>query len=230
MMMIEAWRRPMDALTEHEPAEADKARQDAAATAPPVQQLHPPTELESLVRRAARQDADAFSELIRRYERLALSVAFSVMGNAESAGDIVQEAFLRVWQRLGELKEPARFPTWLCGMVRNLAIDQRRRAKHMKLSVDSPAFDAAASAVDRWSNDPLEDLDRAEQHARVAAALDSLDELTRPAVILRYYEGLSSKEIGEALNLSPAAVDMRLSRARQQLKKLLEQSPAPAGA
>ncbi len=126
------------------------------------------------------------------------------------------------WQRLDELKEPAHFTTWLCGIVRNFAIDVHRRGRRMKQSLDAGGPVALSLADEREDADPLNQLDRRERHARVAAALESLDELTRPAVILRYYDGLSSKEIGQALGLSPAAVDMRLSRGRQQLKKLLE--------
>jgi RNA polymerase sigma factor (sigma-70 family) len=178
--------------------------------------------VEQLAERARQRDAEAFAELIRRYERVVLSVAFSVTGDSDAAGDVAQETFLRAWQRIGELKEPARLVTWLCGIARNLAIDLHRRRKHMKGAVDSAGIDAAGLADNRWNADPLDHLDRKERHAQVAAALQSLDDLTRPAVILRYYEGLGSKEIGQALGLSPAAVDMRLSRARQQLKKLLD--------
>jgi RNA polymerase sigma factor (sigma-70 family) len=184
-------------------------------------QLAPSTE--ALVIRVRRGDPEAFAGLIRRYERVALSVAYSVLSNADSAGDVVQDAFVRAWERLGDLKEPARFATWLCGIARNLAIDVRRRGKHMKLVSDADALDAAASASDRFYPDPLDEMDRREQQAQVAEALQSLDEVTRPAVILRYYDGLSSKQIGEILQMSPAAVDMRLSRARQQLKTILEQ-------
>jgi len=176
---------------------------------------------EDLVLRARQRDADAFAGLIRRYERVALSVAFSVLGNADAAGDVVQDAFLRAWERLGDLKEPARFATWLCGIARNLAIDVHRRGRHVKLSIDAAGSTAASLVEDRWPTDPADELDRREQQAMVATALQSLDEVTRPAVILRYYDGLSSKEIGEVLGMSPAAVDMRLSRARQQLKTLL---------
>src|SRR4051812_3041687 len=87
---------------------------------------------EALVLRARRKDADAFAQLIRRYERVALSVAYGVLGSGEAAGDAVQETFLRAWQRLEELKDPARFATWICGIARNLAIDSRRRGKHSK--------------------------------------------------------------------------------------------------
>ncbi|HZL35641.1 MAG TPA: sigma-70 family RNA polymerase sigma factor [Tepidisphaeraceae bacterium] len=186
-------------------------------------------QIQSLVLRAKKRDADAFAELIGRYERMALSVAFSVLNNADAAGDVVQEAFLRAWQRLDELKDPARFATWLCGIARNLAIDQCRRGRHMKLSVDSTGFDDLTSADERLSPSPLDELDRREQRALVAEALESLDELTRSTVMLRYYDGRSSKEIGEALGLSPAAVDMRLSRARQQLKQQLGGASLPAG-
>lgn len=186
-------------------------------------QLLPDTE--SLVLRARRRDADAFADLIRRYERVALSVAYSVLHNADSAGDVVQDAFLRAWQRLADLKEPARFATWLCGIVRNLAIDVRRRDRFIRLTGESEMLDAGTSNEDRFYPDPLDEIDRREQRMQVAEALQSLDEVTRPAVILRYYDGLSSKQIGEILGMSPAAVDMRLSRARQQLKTLLS---APA--
>jgi len=184
-----------------------------------TEQLVPTTA--DLVLRAARRDGEAFAALIRRYERVALSVAFSVLGNADAAGDAVQDAFLRAWQRLADLKEPGSFATWLCGIVRNLAIDACRRNRHIKISLDAPGHDALSIVDTRHDGDPLDELDRRERHELVAAALQSLDDVTRPAVVLRYYDGLSSKEIGEALGMSPAAVDMRLSRARQQLKKML---------
>jgi RNA polymerase sigma factor (sigma-70 family) len=179
---------------------------------------------EELVCRARTKDQQAFTELIGRYERVALSVAYSVLFNADAASDVVQEAFLRAWQRIGELKEPARFGTWLCGIARNLAVDARRRAKHIKLSFEPAIFESSATADDRACPDPLDELSRREQHALVANALQSLDDATRPVVVLRYYDGLSSKEIAALLEISPAAVDMRLSRARQQLKKLLSPS------
>ena len=72
-----------------------------------------------------------------------------------------------------------------------------------------------------YEPDPAAECVRKENDQRLAAALDQLDELSRAAVTLRYYEGLSSKEIGKLLELSAAAVDMRLLRARQFLKERL---------
>ncbi len=170
-----------------------------------------------LVERARRKDAEAFAVLIRTYERVALSVAFGVLGDSAAAGDATQEAFIRAWERLADLREPDRFGTWLCGIVRNLSLDMLRRRKPAE-----PWTSGAAAAVEeRWTHDPLEELGRRERHTRVAAAIASLDEVSRPVVVLRYYEGLSSKDIAELLEMSPAAVDMRLSRARKQLRTLL---------
>lgn len=184
-------------------------------------QEQPVSTTEELVHSAVARDASAFAALIRRYERVVLSVAFSVLSNSEAAADVAQDAFFRAWQRLAELKEPARFATWICGIARNLAIDVRRKNRRVQSSVDANGNDCLELADDAKASDPLEALDQNERRARVAAAVQSLDEVTRPAVILRYYDGLSSKEIAEILGMSPAAVDMRLSRARQQLKKML---------
>ena len=171
-----------------------------------------------LVERARRKDAQAFTTLIRLYERVALSVAFGVVGDSAAAGDITQDAFLRAWERLGDLREPERFGTWLCGIVRNLAVDAiRRRRPTEPLAGQEPA------SMERWTHDPVDEAGRRERHARVAAAIEALDEVSRPVVVLRYYEGLSSKQIGELLEVTPAAVDMRLSRARKQLRVLLEE-------
>lgn len=169
-----------------------------------------------LVERARRKDASAFAVLIRLYERVALSVAFGVLGDSAGAGDVVQEAFVRAWERLADLREPERFGTWLCGIVRNLAVDAVRRRK------PTESIDASASPeADRWTHNPLDEIGRRERQAKVGAAIASLDEVSRPVVVLRYYEGLASKEIADLLEITPAAVDMRLSRARKQLKVLL---------
>src|SRR5262245_11908788 len=81
---------------------------------------------DQLVRQSGRGDAAAFARLISDFERVALSIAYAVTGDAGCAGDITQDAFLRAWQRIGDLKEPGKFGPWLCGIVRNLAIDVAR--------------------------------------------------------------------------------------------------------
>jgi RNA polymerase sigma-70 factor (ECF subfamily) len=198
---------------------------------------------EDVVRRAQRKDAAAFAQLIGRHERAALSVAFGVLGDANSSGDVVQEGFVRAWERLADLKEPGRFGPWLCGIVRNMAIDSLRRAKNEPRPASaSPALQDARSPANAAGEhghgygpggqghcpDPSEDLTRRERDEAVAQALQGLDDVSRSAVVLRYYDGMSSKQIGDLLGLAPAAVDMRLTRARRQLRERLsspEMSP-----
>ncbi len=178
-------------------------------------------ELIELVQQSQRRDPAAFTQLIRRYERMALSVAFAALGGApgdgERAGDVVQEAFIRAWERLADLNEPGSFAPWLCGIVRNLAIDTLRRQR-LRPVADPENVDP----FQRVASDPHDELDLQEQRRLVAEALQELDETSRPVVVMRYYQDLSSKEIGDALGIAPAAVDMRLSRARQQLRRKLE--------
>lgn len=165
-----------------------------------------------LVARARSRDSAAFATLIERFERSALAVAYAQLHDAHRAGDAVQEAFLRAWQELPRLEDDRRFGGWLLQIVRNAAIDIRRRIR----PTSSEFPDLAAPGPQ-----PSDAVERADAARTIQAALASFDEITRTAVTLRYYEGLSAKEIGEALDLSPAAVDMRLSRARNQLKTLL---------
>lgn len=173
--------------------------------------------VDETVRYAARGDAAAFAELIGRFERTALAVAYSVLGDGDLAADAVQESFLRAWQRLGDLREPERFGPWLCGIVRNQARDaQRRMCRDARARAALPAAVHASRA-----DDPAVEIEGRETEGRLLAALEQLDELSRTTVMLRYYEGLSTKQIAELLGRAPAAIDMRLTRARQALRREL---------
>jgi len=165
-----------------------------------------------LVRRALSGDRHAFARLIADHERQALATAYGVVGCAATAADVVQDAMFRAWQRLAELDDGARFGPWLFRIVRNLAVDTLRRAPRARLDLDRLAI------VPGPADDSAE---RNETRERLNAALAELDETTRLAVTLRYYDNLPSKEIGELVGLSAAAVDMRLSRARGLLREKL---------
>ena len=179
--------------------------------------------VEHLVRQAQRRDARSFSALIARYERSVLAVAYAAVGDGDRAADAAQEAFMRAWQKLDSLKEPACFGTWLLGIARNVALDAGRKLRRQPTE---PLVDDAAP-VAKESSDPLQQMDQREQSDRIALAIQQLDDLSRSAVVLRYYENLSSREIGQLIGLSPAAVDMRLMRARQQLKQTLGDDQPP---
>jgi len=174
--------------------------------------------------RAQAGDAAAFGQLIELHERSALALAYATVGDASTAGDVVQDAFLRAWQKLAELKDPQRFGAWLGRIVRNMATDAVRRGPRPVESLDPDRHAAAVSAAAApggGDGTPHQPWQQRELRQSIDAALATLDDLTRCAVALRYFEDLSSKQIGELLDLSPAAVDMRLSRARVQLREKL---------
>lgn len=169
-------------------------------------------QVQELVSRAQRKDTHAFAELIDRYERAALAVAYAVLRDADLAGDAVQDAFLRAWTELGRLQEASRFGGWVMQIVRNAALDLRRKRKPTVAEFPDLAAETDGPSVAG---------EMRERDQQVKAALDGLDDTTRMALMMRYYDGLSAKEIAELLELSPAAVDMRLSRGRSQLKETL---------
>src|ERR1043165_3080480 len=133
--------------------------------------------LEDLVRSAQGNDSHAFATLIGRYERTALAIAYSAIGQGDRAGDAVQEAFARAWQKIATLKEPSRFGSWLAGIVRNVAIDERRRLRRQSTE------ELATEAPDCRQN-PADEVGRRETTDQVSAALQHLDEISRSAVVL----------------------------------------------
>ena len=182
-----------------------------------------------LVRRAVAGDTQAFAELVRRYQRRAVSVAYRLLGNIEDAGDVSQDAFVRAYDNLSQLTDPSRFAAWLMKIVSNLSLNYRRaRSTRSATSLD----DAALANVER--RDPRTNLrvstgrdedDAAlptELHEAVTSALDQLPEKQRLALVLFSVEGLPQKEVAEVLDCSVELVKWNVFQARKKLKEALE--------
>jgi RNA polymerase sigma-70 factor (ECF subfamily) len=176
-----------------------------------------------LVERARKGDAAAFAALIARHERACLAIAYAKLRNPDAAGDVVQEAFLKAWQGIKTLGNAASFGAWLGQIVRNLATDlQRTKLRRGQVeSLGTPADGLAADLAADESGNPTAIAAGHETARLIEEALSKLDETTREIVTLRYFDGLASREIGAMVGMSPAAVDMRLSRARQELRAML---------
>lgn len=174
-----------------------------------------------LAEAARRGDRSAFAGLVRACERAALAIAYACVSDAHLAGDVTQEAFVRAWQGIGKLDDPGRFRGWLGRIVRNIAADHLRARQRIRIVQPDDG---------RQVIDPAVEADRVERRASINEALAGLDEVSRAVIVLRYYEQLASKEIAELLEMSPAAVDMRLSRARLELRERLDHlSPLSVG-
>ncbi|HIJ73926.1 MAG TPA: RNA polymerase sigma factor, partial [Candidatus Hydrogenedentes bacterium] len=177
---------------------------------------------EKVVRRVLEGQRDAFGILVRRYLPVVHAAAYARLGNAADADDVVQETFLRAFQRLGSLHERRKFGAWLLTIARNTAytmLKSRQREAEATARVDVREPAAAP------------DMARRELRETVRRQIMQLDEAPRELLLLRYFSGKSIREIAALLEISPNAAKKRLARARDTLGKRifheLEGAPPP---
>lgn len=173
------------------------------------------------VRKTLSGDMRAFDELVQQYQRRAVSVAYRLLGNADDAADVTQEAFVRAFRSLGGLEEPERFAAWLMRITCNLALNFRRgRRSHLSLSAgDDPDAvleqHASETGLVEVMHDPTL---TSETKAAIDAAIAGLPEKQRMALILFAIEGLPHKEVADILECSVEAVKWNVFQARKKLK------------
>ncbi|CAM4289155.1 sigma-70 family RNA polymerase sigma factor [Paenibacillus tarimensis] len=165
-----------------------------------------------LAARAESGDFEAFRAIVHRYSNALLSVAYSVLGDYHEAQDAVQEAFAKSYSRLHTLKDKKRLGSWLYTIVHRTSIDMKR-AQRTSLPLDE-ALTPTSDLIHSW-------LERHALQEAVWTAMHSLEEKSKTAVILYYVSDWPMKEIGRFLNLSLSAVESRIRRARESLKRQL---------
>jgi RNA polymerase sigma-70 factor (ECF subfamily) len=171
-----------------------------------------------LLKRCQLGREDAFCELVDKYQRRTYWIAFNMVGNYETAKEISQEAFVRVFRNLARFDVKKNFYTWLYQIVVNLSIDQLRKASHAK-TVD---LEGMGGLADPGPRDPAESGERIETRRRVHLALDRLPPKYKAVLTLRDINGLSCEEISEIVGCTNATVRWRLHRARKLFKALWE--------
>jgi RNA polymerase sigma-70 factor (ECF subfamily) len=173
-------------------------------------------------------DAHAFEELMLRYQNRVLSLLTHLVGNRDSAEDLAQEVFLRVYRARNSYVPGAKFSTWLFTIAGNVASNarrskSRRREVHLApLASDSAPQSLEAIALAASGMMPTRQLDKAEMCAAVQQAIGSLNERQRMAVLLAKFEHFSYADIGEVMGMTPQAIKSLLSRARCNLKEVLQ--------
>jgi len=180
-----------------------------------------------LVSRASRGDEIAFSELVTRHYRRALSVAFGLLKDRHDAEDVVQDAFVRVSTRLGDFEGASSFYTWLYRIVVNLSIDLiRRRQRDRRAPVEDEAGrDALQAEHQLWphfdATHPGRQAERHELAGHLRQALTLLPEIHQAVLLLRELEGMSYQEIAKALRVKKGTVMSRLFHARRSMQEHL---------
>lgn len=173
---------------------------------------------EHLLQASGRGDLDAFSRIVQRHQDWGWRIAHRFTGDEAEAADIVQDAFLRLLKAAGRYRPTARFKTYFYCIISRLCMD-RAKKKHPQY------LDTAPDSPDHGLNATQTLLDR-EKALAIRAALDLLPPNQRMAMILKYYEDLGYKEIAQALEITPKAVERLLARARQTLRTRLREVSA----
>jgi RNA polymerase sigma-70 factor (ECF subfamily) len=185
-----------------------------------------PVSDESVLVDAARNgDVGAFEQLVRRYDRNIFRIAQRITQNREDAEDVVQDAFLKAFQNLGQFQGQSKFYTWLVRIAVNEALMRlRRRRPERMVSLDEEIRteeDSMPREVADWSPNPEQLYSQAELKDILSKTIQGLPLGFRTVFVLRDMEALSTEETAEALNLSIPAVKSRLLRARLQLRERL---------
>ncbi len=177
----------------------------------------------ALVARAREGDSEAFGTLVRRYLRPAYAVALARLGDPADAEDVCQDAFLAALERLESSRRPEGFGGWLLTIVRNRAVDFRRR----RAVRETEPLERAASAP-AAQGDPEREAERSERRGELLEALRHLSELQREVVLLFDFEGWSHREIAGRLGISEGSARVHLHNGRRALRERLGDRPTEA--
>jgi RNA polymerase sigma-70 factor, ECF subfamily len=174
-----------------------------------------------------RGDERASEALVRAHAGAMLAVARRFVGNDDDAADVVQDAFLSAFRSLNSFQGQSRLGTWLHRIVVNHSLMRlRSRKRRGEVAIDGllPKFDETGHHARRivpWSR-PEDALSRAEVRDHVRECIDRLPDSYRTVVVLRDIEQYDTQQTAEQLGISFEAVKVRLHRARQALRTLLE--------
>ena len=167
-----------------------------------------------LVTRSLAGDTRSYEELVRRYERLVGKVLYPYARRETSAEDLVQETFLRAYDRLETFNPDYRFKTWLLTIANNLGVDTLRRRREV-VEFNQEIHSGAAGGPELAAL-------QSDRARAVRGAIEDLPETYGVPLILRYTEDMSYAEIAEVLDVTVAAVKSRLFRARNMLAEKLQ--------
>lgn len=159
-------------------------------------------------------DASAFERLVREHQHMVYCVALSFCKDPSAAEDLAQEAFLKAYRSVDEMREPARLKTWLYSIARFTAIDWIRRRRR------EPVLALAEGAAEELPERPAGD-SKEERAVRVMDVIRGLKDEHREIMILRYVRGLSYSQIARETGSTTSAVGEKLSRIREMVRQKL---------
>jgi RNA polymerase sigma factor (sigma-70 family) len=184
-------------------------------------------EIQDSVQRALNGDESAYKILLTRYERGIYNMIFQMVKNREETEDLVQETFIKAFNALDSYNQQFAFSTWLYKIAFNNCIDSIRKRKLRTLPLDKP-IDTKEGQVQQDIRDdtssPEKQMLYAEKTRQIHEAIDHLPDKYRRVIMLRHQEERSYEEISEMMKIPIGTVKARIFRAREMLKRCLNQS------
>ena len=178
---------------------------------------------------AQRGDEEAFAELVQRHRSAVVNLAYRYVSNRADAEDLAQEVFLRVHRARERYKPEAKFKTWLYRIAVNTSLNEIRNRKNRPTfgaaALEGTGVDpdtAAAAVPDESQPEPLATVENMEMKERVRAAVDSLPDRQRMALVLNKFHGLSYEELAETMEMTIPGIKSLLVRARANVRELIE--------
>ena len=173
---------------------------------------------QDLLQRSAQGDKEAFAELYKAASGFIYNVAYRIAGNREDAQEAAQEAFLRIFKYLKSFKFQSSFKTWVYRITVNAALTIRKKARaeqNRQVEFQENILTGTAGQEPAAENE----IERSLNEKKISDLLNTLNPEQRACMVLREIEGLSYKEIAQALNININTVRTRLKRARETLLK-----------
>jgi RNA polymerase sigma-70 factor (ECF subfamily) len=174
-------------------------------------------------------DLDAFESLVQKHQKRMFNIALRVLGSADDASEVVQDAFVAAYRNLRSFKGEAKFSTWLTAIVINHAKNRlkkiRSRERHEAYSLDEPLRTQDGEILtDPPSAGPtvLERLEKRDVQKSVLDCIHALEPGFREVLVLRDMQEFSYEEIGNMLRMREGTVKSRLFRAREAVKECLK--------
>ena len=182
--------------------------------------------IERLVQMSAEGNEKAFSQLVSIYEDSVFNMAMYITKNREDALDVSQEVFLKLWRTLESFRGECSIKSYLMKLTKNAALDLKRRNSYrqtVSLTMENDEGESSQLDIADTSEDanPQEAYLRRERIERVRRAISELDEEHRQVIVMREMNGMSYREISDALGINEGTVKSRINRARSALKKIL---------
>jgi RNA polymerase sigma-70 factor (ECF subfamily) len=167
----------------------------------------------------------AFEQLVNLYEKKVLNMCWYMLQNKEEAEDATQDIFIAIYQSKHLFKGQSQLSTWIHRITVNKCLEYIRKAKRKKrfgihIRIDGPFMD---QTIDQEKN-PEQAMVEKERSTTFLKAIQQLPENQRIAYTLHHMEEFSYKEISESMNLSLSAIESLIFRAKQQIKRKLEES------